>query len=335
MKKVDKKELHEIFNDLRNKSQTAYNKLYESYYSLVYGITFSILKNKEDCEDITQEIFTKIYKLDVDKLPTDNEASWLFTVSKNECFLYLRKLRPNISIDEIYEIPELSNDLEDIIDIEYYNNMISGLKEDDKLIVSLKVLSNFTFKKISQVMNIPIGTVQWKYYNAINSLKVSIGSLVGAIVAFVIVLAKGELWSKKEYLNKNSIEDSNKTTANENSNTDDSENSYEGNETDKSTSNNVVNDNVITSENTSKNPSDNLNGNTHFEENIDENTNFNDEKHNNLENSSMTVTDISTEENVKLQAFQGVFITLGIIFLIIFIISFKFFQQKLKKKASK
>ena len=192
MNKINKKELHEIFQSLRNKNQNAYNNLYEKYYKLVYGIVFSIIKNQADSEDVTHEIFTKIYKLDINKLPENHEASWLFTVSKNECLLFLRKSKPNISIEEIYEIPENTNGIDDVIDKDYYNKLISGLKEDEKIIVSLKVLSNFTFKKISQVMNIPIGTVQWKYYNAINSLKVSIGSLVGPALAFIIVIARGE-----------------------------------------------------------------------------------------------------------------------------------------------
>ena len=73
MKTIDKNELHEIFQDLKNKKQNAYNKLYEKYYKLVYGIVFSIIKNKEDSEDVTHEIFTKIYRLDPEKLPVDNE----------------------------------------------------------------------------------------------------------------------------------------------------------------------------------------------------------------------------------------------------------------------
>ena len=209
MGKINKKELHQIFGELRNKDQNAYNNLYEKYYNLVYGITYSILKNKEDSEDISHEIFTKIYKLDVDKLPTNNEASWLFTVSKNECFAFFRKTKPNLSIDEIYEIPSSSNELENVIDSEYYNKIIDRLKEDEKQIVSLKILSNFTFKKISQVMNVPIGTVQWKYYNAINSLRISVGSLVGAITAFVIIMARGEFWKSKQYMNQNQTNDVN------------------------------------------------------------------------------------------------------------------------------
>lgn len=333
MKKINKKELHEIFQNLRKKDQNAYNKLYEKYYNLVYAIVFSILKNKDDSEDITHEIFTKIYKLDVNKLPTNNESSWLFTVSKNECYLYLRKSKPNVNIEEIYEIPESSNDIDKIIDIEYYNKLIKGLKEDEKLIVSLKVLSNFTFSKISQVMNIPIGTVQWKYYNAINSLKVSVSSLVGAVIAFVIVIARGEMLNSKTYLNE------------QEENKDKEENDIvQGDE-------NITNEEIeIPEEN------DSLKDNESFEENDNQQNNIEinggtqnivqpdnqtstDKNEQNTENIkqeiSQSVTSLSEVKTNKLDNFQVIFTSIGITFLIIFITFLKIYQQKLRKKTSK
>ncbi len=300
MNKVNQKELHEIFQNLRNKKQNAYNKLYENYYKLVYGIVFSIIKNKPDAEDLTHEIFTKIYKLDVDKLPESHEASWLFTVSKNECLLFLRKSKPNISIDEIYEMPDNSNAIDSVVDSEYYNKLISGLKEDEKIIVSLKVLSNFTFRKISQVMNIPIGTVQWKYYNAISSLKISIGSLAGAVLAFIFVIARGEFWKKKEYLNDNRKND----TINDATDSANEQIEQENQEATKT-------------------------------EESKKDINDTQEIENNQE--IKTITEVNSNENniAKIDGFQAGFTCLGIALFVIFIIFFKKYQQKLKVKSSK
>ncbi|MCR5145855.1 MAG: sigma-70 family RNA polymerase sigma factor [Clostridia bacterium] len=296
MKKIDKKELHELFVGLKNKNQNAYNKLYEKYYGLVYGIAFSILKNKEDSEDITHEIFTKIYKMSSDKLPTYNEASWLYTVSKNECFLHIRKTKPNISVEEIYEIPAEMNGIDDVVDREYFNKLMSGLKEDEKMILLLKVLSGFTFKKISQVMNIPIGTVQWKYYNAINSIKISLGSLVGAVMAFVFVISRGMFTKKQEIFNKEKHDK--KYT--EESSSDSSE-----------SSNKEIESKIKTDE--SSQSSRKIGMQT---------------------TESATVTE-STETPKKIDPLQVIIITIGLAFLIIFVIFFKKYQQKFKKKSSK
>lgn len=331
MKTIDKNELHEIFQDLRNKKQNAYNKLYEKYYKLVYGIVFSIIKNKEDSEDVTHEIFTKIYRLDTDKLPIDNEASWLFTVSKNECFLFFRKAKPNISIDEIYEMSDETSAIDDIVDKDYFNSLISGLKEDEKLIVSLKVLSNFPFRKISQIMNIPIGTVQWKYYKAINSLKISIGSLAGAMLAFIIVLARGEFWKKGKYKvdhiqsNKkiiNEATDTQNESATENINADDATKEQESGTDNQKNATETKEDNQssVEPENTTQPP-----------EPIENITND--------ETISITVAEENQKfpANVfgKLDGIQITSIAVGMVLFIISIIFFKKYQQKRKKKSSK
>lgn len=337
MNKINKKELHEIFINLRKKQQDAYNKLYENYYKLIYGIVFSILKNKDDSEDITHEIFTKIYKLDVNKLPTNNESSWLFTVSKNECYLYLRKSKPNINIEEIYEIPESLNYLDEIIDIEYYNKLIKGLKEDEKLIVSLKVLSNFTFNKIAQIMNIPIGTVQWKYYKAINSLKISVSSLVGAVIAFVIVVARGEFLKNKMYLNKNSdtdnLEDNQDIVSEENNEAEDNV-SNQDSESIKENDGLENNENVENSENNNQVDSE-VNDETQNVVKPDNNITTNKNEQNvNQETVQSTVTETQEKLN-KIDGLQVICLSIGIICLSIFITFLKIYQQKLRKRTSK
>ena len=306
MNKINKKELHELFQELHNKNQQAYNQLYEKYYKLVYGIVFSIIKNKNDSEDVSHEIFTKIYKLDSKKLPNDHEASWLFTVCKNESLLFLRKFKPNISIEEIYELPENNSEIDTVLDIDYYNRIISGLKEDEKMIVSLKVLSNFTFRKISQIMNIPIGTVQWKYYNAINSLKISLGSLVGAALAFILVIARGNFKMEKEFFENDRV---NYTSENE---------KMDG----------IKDENQTTSEIQSEE------NEIIDEEKSDENSTI-------AEKNEIIYTEIQNKENLpikkydKLDGIQIGFLSIGIALLLIFLIFFKKYQQKLKFKSSK
>lgn len=49
---------------------------------MIYGIAFSILKNKEDSEDVVQIVFSKLYVLDKEKLPKEKEATWLYSVTK-------------------------------------------------------------------------------------------------------------------------------------------------------------------------------------------------------------------------------------------------------------
>lgn len=201
------KELTRIFSEFKENNMKSYDVFYKEYYSLIYGIVFSILKNKENTEDVVQEIFVKIYNLDRKKLPEKASFSWIYTVSKNEAFNYLRKNKKEVNIEDIYELREESNEIEEIIDIHTYNKIISGLNEKEREIVSLKILSNFTFKKIGQMLQMPTATVQWRYYKAVNSLKISLGNLALSIITFILLTVRKEnlksIDSKKEQKNEN------------------------------------------------------------------------------------------------------------------------------------
>ena len=156
MKSINKEELHNDFNDLIHDENEAFFKIYEKYKSLVYSIAFSILKNKEDSEEIVQIVFTKIWQIENEKLPTNNEASWLYTVTKNTTLDFLKKQKKDLNIDEIYYITTENEELNKIIEQDTFNRIISKLDKEGQEIVSLKILSQLSFNEISQVLNKPI-----------------------------------------------------------------------------------------------------------------------------------------------------------------------------------
>lgn len=177
MEKIKKQDLHLIFQQIRNRDTSKLNDLYSKYNKLVYGIAFSILKNKEDSEDIVQIVFTKIFEMDKSKFPTNNETSWLYSLTKNETLNYLRKQKEDVSLEDIYYIAEEDEELNKIIEKDKYNRIISKLNEQEREIISLKILSNMSFKEISLLLKIPIGTVQWKYYTAVHTLRLLLGNI--------------------------------------------------------------------------------------------------------------------------------------------------------------
>ncbi len=196
MKVIDKKELHSIFQKISSKNEEDFSKFYKEYKTLIYGIAFSIVKNKEDSEDIKQKVFIKIWNMKRDKLPTDNEASWLYTVTKNETLNYLRDKKQEISIEELYSLSKENEEINRIIDQDSYNRIISKLNIEEQEIVSLKILSKFSFKEISQMINIPIGTVQWKYYKSMYALRTWLSNLIILITSIlglhISQIAKGK-----------------------------------------------------------------------------------------------------------------------------------------------
>lgn len=186
MLKVNDVELKELFKELKQNNEIGFERLYSNYNRLVYKIAFSILKNKEDSEDIVQIVFSKIYKMDRQKLPNDKEASWLYTVTKNEVISLLRKKNNYIDIDSIYDIEDKDSEINNIIDQIEFNRLIDRLSNKEKEIVSLKILTNLSFTEIGKLVNEPTGTVKWRYYKSVHTLKILLSNLGMFVITFVI-----------------------------------------------------------------------------------------------------------------------------------------------------
>lgn len=331
MKKVNTKELHHIFTNLKKDKKESFSELYEKYSMLVYYIAFSILKNKENSEDIVQIVFTKIYRLDEEKLPENNEASWIYTLTKNEALNYIRKQKNLVDIETIEEISYEDEELKNIIDKDTYIRIIEKLGSKEREIVNLKVLANMKFKDISKLLNIPIGTVQWRYYTALHSLKLLLGNLSLFIIGFMLFIANKNL--KKTQTNREGADmSSEEETLGEMGSI------YENDESDvqQSIGNEEKNENTSSIQ---VNPNQDLDNTVNLDNIIDSSTITNQiyentEANIEIEESTTEVSDNIGKMNtidIVLLGFSGLFLLLTIIFSVIYIKH----QQKTKKKLSK
>lgn len=311
MKNIDKKELHSIFTNLRIDKEKSFNELYEKYSKLIYNIAFSILKSRENSEDVMQNVFSKIYKLDNEKLPSDNEASWLYSITKNETINYMKKLKKEVSIEDIDYVQYDDKDLENIIDKDSYEKIMDKLDKTEKEIVSLKIIGNMKFRDIAQLLDMPIGTVQWKYYTALHSLKIILGNLSMVLVGFILFVAN-RMWNGKMQENSAGVDMSAEEVQNkpgDSSNTD-------------MEVQNIINSSEDTTSSIENEP-DNIND-------INDYTNQADANQNELVN----VPDETYTENWVGTTILSI-TTIFLIFTIIFTIIYIKHQQKSKKKLSK
>lgn len=208
MNRINEKELKQLFTELKSSNnKVAFETLYKQYNKLVYRIAFTILKNKEDSEDVVQVVFSKIFTLSKDKLPLDNISTWIYSVTKNESISLFRKKKNILDLDSIYEIADTDNEINNIVDQDSYNRLISRLNDKGKEVVSLKVLTNLTFDEIAKLLNESAGTVKWRYYKSIHTLKLLLSNLGMFIITFVIGL-------KTITINKNKIQSEQSTAPN-------------------------------------------------------------------------------------------------------------------------
>ena len=98
----------------------------------------------------------------------------------------MRKKNNDINLESIYEIEDKDNEINNIIDQVEFNRLISGLNDNEKQIISLKILANLSFDEIGKLLNEPTGTIKWRYYKSIHTLKILLSNLGMFIVTFVI-----------------------------------------------------------------------------------------------------------------------------------------------------
>lgn len=308
MKSIKKQEIHNIFKGIANKEEKEFNKLYEKYNKLVYGVSFSILKNKESSEDVTQTVFAKIWNMNTNNLPTSNEASWLYTITKNETLNFLRKQKTTLNLEDIYYINNDNNELNEIMEKDTFNRIIAKLNEKEQEIVSLKILSSLSFKQISQILNMPIGTVQWKYYKSLHALETLISSISLYIITIVLFITQKQVNMKKE---ASSIHENKEIETpiikEENNNLQKDESEMQKVEIPNARENIVQNEKVV---------QENIQTNETKEEKIIESR---------KENNNINIYDIG------ILGFSGILLIITIIFTHIF----RKHQQNLNKKASK
>ena len=203
---------------IKDRNDINYEKFYNSAKQLVYKVAFSYLKNQEDCDDLVQDVFIKIYNLKNDKLPSYNELSWLYSITKNSSINFIKSRKPELPTNEVFEIQDTRDELEQIIDRDKFNNLIYNLPYKEKEIITLKILGEFSFKEIASLLDMKIANVKWYYYKSIKTLKLALGNMAMCIITFTLYLKA----RKTEIDKSQNVEE---IEGNQNSNTNNSSNS--------------------------------------------------------------------------------------------------------------
>ena len=159
----------------------AFRSFYDLSYPLVYRFVYYFLPHKEDCEEVVSEVFYNIWKQKEYLLSIDNLKSWLYIVSRNEAFHYIKQKEKyaNISIDDM--AVELSVDASSIdgqmIEKEMlyvYNSAIEELPERCKLVFLMVREERLKYKEIAEILSIKEGTVEQQMNIAIRKVMASV-----------------------------------------------------------------------------------------------------------------------------------------------------------------
>ena len=171
-------EQEQLVTALLKKDNESFTLLYDNYSKSLYGIIFNLVRNREEAEDILQEVFVKIWN----NIDTYNESkgrlyTWMLNITRNTTIDKLRSKgynnsQKNLSVDNfVYMLEDNSSKLINRIDVLGIKKFISKLKPRCIQLIELLFFQEYTQQEASDELEIPLGTVKTQSRNCINELR--------------------------------------------------------------------------------------------------------------------------------------------------------------------
>ena len=144
----------------------------KNYSNMIYRLAFSMLKNKDDSEDVYQEVIIKFCKHCEEFTDEEHEKAWLIRVTVNQCksLLRLTWYKNRVEIDE--DIPQLDKENDDI----YY--AVSELPVKYRTVIHLFYYEQYKISEIANILKEKESTIKSQLMRARNLLK---NKIVGGV----------------------------------------------------------------------------------------------------------------------------------------------------------
>ena len=170
----------EIINTILKGEQSAFALLVERYQNFVFTLVLRFTDNREDAEEIAQDVFVKTYRSLADFRGDSKFSTWLFTITRTTCLSFLRKKKLDIqSLDnertglqvENRESGFNANLVEQKSRHAMLNQAISMLSPDDAQVLNLFYKGDQTLEEIGKIIRLDPNTVKVKLHRARQRLK--------------------------------------------------------------------------------------------------------------------------------------------------------------------
>lgn len=167
--------LTEVLFKAKAGKEEALTQLYNHYFERVYRFIYYRVSHREVAEDLTEDVFVKLFKY----LPTLKQTAafegWLFQIARNQVIDYYRSKKHIVAIEEIENTLEYETNIVDIVNLKTEQTLlIKLLKElsaDQQLVIKLKFIEDLPNETIAHIIDKPEGTVRVLQHRAIARLK--------------------------------------------------------------------------------------------------------------------------------------------------------------------
>lgn len=136
-----------------------YAVLINKYKDMVFTIVFRITGNREDAEEVSQDVFLKAYNGIADFRGTSKFSTWLYRIAYNQAISKVRRKRPdiqlydsmNINITEMQGEDDTGLEHFDTIPAEYLKLAFNKLDDTDRVVLTLYYQDDCSIKDIAEI----------------------------------------------------------------------------------------------------------------------------------------------------------------------------------------
>ena len=171
---------NEIISKVLTGDHQAYAGLVNRYKNYVFTLSLRIVKNREDAEEVAQDVFIKAYKYLADFRGASRFTTWLYTIVNNTCISFLRKKKLDIhSLDneKIFELADnqdsgsRANLIEQKSKLVMVNEAIGLLNADDAKVLTLFYKAEQSLEETAQILGIEVNAAKVRLHRARTRLK--------------------------------------------------------------------------------------------------------------------------------------------------------------------
>jgi RNA polymerase sigma-70 factor (ECF subfamily) len=157
-------------------SERAFRQLVERHHALAYSAVRSVMGDRDDVEDVVQEVFIKVYRALATFRTDARFSTWLYRIARNEAVSTVR--RKTMSGPPIEETV-LESDAASRPDEQYrveeeravMGRCLEQLDDQYRTVLELRYLGERSYQEIAEAMELPIGTVKSYIHRAKAELK--------------------------------------------------------------------------------------------------------------------------------------------------------------------
>jgi len=159
--------------------QAAFREIVEHYQSKVFSIIHGIVRQRNDVEDIAQQVFTKVYFSIGNFDFRSSLITWIYKITVNECFDYLRKKKvrklvyeSDLSEDEARRVENTEPSVRQVpADVnlarrDYIFKLLTKVSDEERNLLMLKEVEGHSVEELAEMTGMNENTIKVKLFRA-------------------------------------------------------------------------------------------------------------------------------------------------------------------------